>query len=206
KKVVFRFSTFRKGVVQKTSGSNTSTFSFSNSAVTPVMVQAFHNNKIYYGMNDTYRITVKDLDLKTVADFSLEREKTKVPDAFKKEVVKELDFPDSVKLEMKKGLPDHFTYFQGIFADANENIYVYVTDPGEGKLNSRKLDIFSPGGKYIYSAEIVIEEGLDIQGSHLKKDKLYLEVENEDGDLKVIKYKIHLPRQAGVGKRQAGSG
>jgi hypothetical protein len=95
-------------------------------------------------------------------------------------------------MEIKKGFPDYYTYFVGIICDHNQNIYVFLTGTDPGQLNRRKLDIFSPGGKYLYSAEIVVEEGLEIRGSHWKKDKLYLAVETEDGDIKLVKYKIRL--------------
>jgi hypothetical protein len=66
-----------------------------------------------------------------------------------------------------------------------------LTDPAAR--NRLKLDIFSPRGKYIYSAEIAVEEGSEIGSSSWKKDKLYLAVETEEGDIKLVKYQIRLP-------------
>ena len=60
--------------------------------------------------------------------------------------------------------------------------------------NSRKIDIFSAGGRYIYSAEIKVEKDLAIRGPHFRKGKLYMGIENEDGDLKLVKYKIDIPK------------
>ena len=97
-------------------------------------------------------------------------------------------------MEIKKGFPDYYTYFEGIICDQNKNIYVSLTFTDPDQLNKKKFDIFSPGGQYIYSAEIAVEEGLEIRRSHWKKDKLYLAVETEDGDIKLVKYKIRLPQ------------
>lgn len=188
---VFSFLSYRKGMVRKSSGNNTSTFTYSNSAITPMMVVGYENNRIYYGMNDRYFITVKDLDLNVALEFSLDREKTTVPDGFKKEVVKRIDFPENIKKEIIKGFPDHLTYFERIFADHRGNIYVRITDPV--KRNRMKLDIFSPSGLYIYAAEISVDEDLELLGGVFKKDKLYLAVETEDGDISLIKYKVLMP-------------
>lgn len=193
KKQLFEFSTFKKGMVHKTSGSSSFSFSFSSSDITPIMVLGYSNNKIYYGINNVYEITVKDIrDLEKALVFSLERKKTKVPASFKDELLEYSDFPENVKKEIKRGFPDYFTYFESIFSDDHGNIYVYVTDPL--KKNRRKLDIFSPGGKYIYRAEIVVEEDQEIRGTHWKKDKLYMGIETEEGELKLVKYRIRLPQ------------
>jgi hypothetical protein len=194
KKEIFQFSTFRKGMVRKTSGGSSYSFSFSHSALTPIMVVSYSAGNIFYGMSDNYEIAVKDLDMKTKLVFSVEREKTKVPPGYKDEVLKDIDWPDNVKKQIKDGFPDYFTFFQGIFSDRNRNIYVFLTDPAEK--NRRKLDIFSPAGKYIYSAKIEVEEGFDIGGSHLRGDILYLGLEDEEGEVLLRKYKVQLPGPA----------
>jgi hypothetical protein len=140
-------------------------------------------------MNDAYRITVKDLDGSHTLVFSMERKKTKVPPGFKDEVLQGINFPGNIKEEIKKGFPDHLTYFYSIFSDNGQNIYVIVTDPLHR--NRLKLDIFSPGGVYIYRSEIVTEEGMEIMRSHINKDKLYLALETDDGAVKLAKYRVH---------------
>jgi hypothetical protein len=194
KKTLFQFSTYKKGMVRKTSGKSSSSYSFSNSAITPIMVLGYHRNKVYYGFNNIYKITIKDIErLEEELVFTLERERSKVPAGFKDEVLKGIDWPENIKKEIKKGFPGYFTYFEGIICDQNKNIYVFLTSADPDQLNKKKLDIFSPGGKYLYSAEIVVGEGLEIRRSYWKKDKLYLALETEDGDIKLVKYKIRLP-------------
>lgn len=143
-------------------------------------------------MNNEYKIKVKDLKSRDEFDFSIKRKEKFVPGVYKNEILKGVNFPADVKRQIKEGLPDHFTFFEGILIDRNGNIYVFVTDPVEE--NSRKIDIFSAGGTYIYSAEIKVEKGLVIRSSHFSNDKLYMGVENEDGDLKLVKYKIDIPK------------
>lgn len=194
KKVLFEFSTYKKGMVRKTSGSSSTSYSFSHSAITPIMVLGYNHGKLYYGFNDVYKVTVRDIEsLEDELIFTLEREKSKVPAGFKDEVLKHIDWPENIKMEIKKGFPDYFTYFEGIICDQNKNIYVSLTFTDPDQPNKKKLDIFSPGGQYIYSAEITAEEDTEIRGSTLKGDKLYLPLETEEGDLKLVKYKIQLP-------------
>jgi hypothetical protein len=134
------------------------------------------------------------MDLKTrdEFDFAVKREKKSVPRAYKDEIFKGVNFPPDVKQQIKEGLPEHFTFFEEILIDENGNIYVIVTDPLEE--NSRKIDIFSARGRYVFSAEIKIEKNLAIRSSHFGHDRLYLGIENEEGNLKLVKYKIDIPK------------
>lgn len=194
KKVLFEFSTYKKGMVRKTSGSSSTSFSFSHSSITPIMVLGYDHGKLYYGINNVYKVTVRDIEsLEDELIFTLEREKSKVTAGFKDDVLKHIDWPENIKMEIKKGFPDYFTYFEGIICDQNKNIYVSLTFTDPEQLDKKKMDIFSPDGQYIYSAEFAVEEDAEIRGSMLKGDKLYLPLETGEGDLKLVKYKIRLP-------------
>lgn len=200
KKVLFEFSTYKKGMVRKTSGSSSTSYSFSSSSITPIMVVGYYHNKLYYGFNNVYKITVKDIKrLEEELVFTLERKKSKVPAGFKDNLLKGIDWPENVKMEIKKGFPDYYTYFEGIICDRNKNIYLFLTSTDPDQPNKQKLDIFSPGGQYIYSTEITVEEDVEIRRSMLKGDKLYLGLETGEGDIKLVKYKIRLPPRMVIG-------
>jgi len=166
-------------------------FSFASSALTPIMVLGYNNNKVYYGMNSSYKINITDLNMRKLLSFSLERKKRVVPKQYKDKAIKNMNFPENIKEEVKRRFPDHFTYFERIYIDENGVIYVFSTDAE--KENREKIDIFSSKGKYIYSSEIKIDKDSSIKVSHIKKNKLYLAIEDEDGEIKIIKYKIVLP-------------
>ncbi len=51
KKTIFQFASYRKGMVHKSSGGSSYSFSYSNSAITPGMVISYSGGKIYYGKN-----------------------------------------------------------------------------------------------------------------------------------------------------------
>lgn len=185
--------------MRKTSGSSSTSYSFSHSAITPIMVLGYYHDKLYYGFNNVYKVTVKDIEsLEVELVFTLEREKSKVPAGFKDDVLKGIDWPENIKMEIKKGFPDYFNYFEGIICDQNKNLYVFLTSTDPDQLNKKKLDIFSPGGQYFYSAEIAAEKDAEIRGSTLKGNKLCLALETGEGELKLVKYKIRLPQPYGM--------
>jgi len=191
KKLLFEFSTFKEGVIRKKTKKGNFVFSFADSTLTPMMVLNYNNSKVYYGMNSSYKINITDLNMRKLLSFSLERKKRVVPKQYKDKAIKNMRFPENIKEEVKKRFPDHFTYFERIYIDENGMIYVFATDAE--KENRKKIDIFSSKGKYIYSSEIKIDKDSSIKLSHIKKNKLYLAVEDEDGEIKIIKYKIVLP-------------
>ncbi|MCP4213617.1 MAG: 6-bladed beta-propeller [bacterium] len=190
---LFKFSTYRKGVVRKVSGKNRMSYSFSSSYITPVMILSYHNGKLYYGMSNQYHIHVADMQGKELAAFSLQREPQKAPLSFKKKLIEQLTFPEHAKKEILKGFPDYFNYFQNIKIHDNGNIYVSVNEPLQEERES--FDIFSPEGKYLYRARMTVPANEDgaLSRFRFKNDKLYMVLENEDGDLKIIKYRVRHP-------------
>lgn len=199
-KLLFEFSTFKKGIVRESSGDNTSTFSYSTSYLTPMMSVDYQpkTKRLYFGMTNQYKITVRDLgDVlkggkgKNTLVFSVDREKKSVPKGFKDKLLENIDWPDRIKKQIKKGFPDVLTDFIGFRADRRGYIYVYHNEPYVE--HRRTMDIFSPGGFYLYKGAIAVEEGYSMGRTHWNGDNLYLVSEDEDGELKLTKYKIKLP-------------
>jgi len=198
--LLFEFSTFKKGIVRETSGKNSSTFSYSTSYLTPMMSVDYQpvTKRLYFGMTNEYKITVRDLsDVlkggkgKNTLVFSLDREKKAVPKGFKDKLLENIDWPDRIKNQIKKGFPDVLTHFIGFRADKRGYVYVYHNEPYVE--HRRTMDIFSPDGVYIYKGTIAVEDGSRIDRTHWNGDNLYLVSEEENGDLKLAKYKIKLP-------------
>lgn len=199
-RVLFEFSTYKKGIVRETSGSNTSTFSFSTSYLTPMMSLEYQpkTKRLYFGMTNEYKITVRDLgDVvkggkgKNTLVFSVERGTKSVPKGFKDKLLEGLDWPDRVKKQIKDGFPDVLTQFTGFRADERGYIYVYHNEPMVE--HRQTMDIFSPDGVYIYKGVLAVEEGTSIGRSHWNGNNLYLVTEDDEGELKLAKYKINLP-------------
>jgi len=191
KRVLLEFATFKNGMVRKSTSTGSHSFSMSHSALTPLLVLTLNQGKIYHGMSNQYKISVSDLKMTKSLSFGIKRKKILVPEKYKDTVLMGIDFPDRIKKEIKKGFPDHFTDFYRIIIDKNGLIYTVVTAPLQE--NIIKLDIFSPAGKYIYAAEIKLHEDISIQRSYFNGNKLYLGIEDDEGDLMIAKFRIILP-------------
>lgn len=162
--------------------------------ITPMMTIGYdyQNQTLYYGMNDNYAIDVCSLDGKKLNSFSLDREATEITSKQKKDLFQgESGIPDSMKDQILKQLPDTGTYFNSIQV-TNGLVYIYCDTLK--RANLQKIDIFSKDGKYLYRAEIKIEEGNTISGGPLIKDGfMYMGIEDENGDYTLNKYKVQLP-------------
>jgi hypothetical protein len=163
--------------------------------IIPELMFILGNNRVIYGMSDSYRLDIFDLNGKEKTSFGIEgRKRVNVPEKFKKDLEKALaSIPQDMAKEIIDGIPAKITFFQDIKTDKNGLIYVFVSAPGE--TNVQDVDIFSPAGKYLYSSVIRIEDGL-----YIKPDFIYFEdgvlilvTGDEEGSLKVIKYSIKLP-------------
>jgi hypothetical protein len=164
-------------------------------SITPMVFVNYKDGKIYYGMSDLYEIFVVSLEGKEPHSFSIDGRKQKdVSTAYKNDLAKELSqIPKDLVQKIINGLPEKASFFQDIQIDKNGLIYICVSNPGDHPIQA--VDIFSPTGKYLYSSEIRVEEDLLIKEGNIyfKDDFLLVPAEDEEGNLKIIKYSIKLP-------------
>lgn len=190
-KVLTDFALFRGGVVQRGNVRAVAVIP----TITPLMVIGKHKDKLYFGMNDKYEVFITDLSGKETGSFSLEREKTTVTLKQKEEVLLALAkglAPPEVARQVAKMLPNEETYFPAIFSH-DGRLYIYKSHFYPG--SHQQVDIFSDEGKYLYRAFINLEKGDSlVSGPTFFKDKIYMAVMDEEGEIRVIKYKTKLPR------------
>lgn len=160
------------------------------------------HKEIYFGRNDNYTIKKTDPNGSGLLSFSIAGRKRKpVPLWYKRSLVEPIVINGrklSKEMEKKliKNMPDQSNYFNNIVVDETGLIYVYVTDitnkSGQG------IDIFSSQGKYLYHATIELAKGLQNRGPLvIKGEHLFAFVEEENGNRKLVKYKIKKPSQGG---------
>lgn len=192
-KIITEFYPYDKATARTESARGRASVSVFIHSITPMVFVTYRDGKIYYGMSDSYNINVIDLKGTEICSFSVDGRKQKeVTDKFKKDLAKSLgDVPADLVKKIIDGLPEKASFFQEIKVDKNGLIYVLVSDPGNE--TSQAIDIFSPQGKYLYSSELRVEEGLIINGIFLIEDNVFLAEEDEEGNLKVAKYLINLP-------------
>jgi hypothetical protein len=155
----------------------------------------YENQKLYYGINNSYVINAADLNGNILDTFSVERERRKIStETIKKEL--ETFYPAGSTSEALKGLPREITHFRKIQV-IDGLIYVFADNFGVHWEN-QQIDIFSPDGKYLYRSVINPEKGSEIYFSvdnHVIKDShLYIILEDETGEIVITKYRIELPR------------
>jgi len=156
------------------------------------------SGKFYHGLSSTYDIHVKDLEGKHLFSFSVDRKRQKISREHKKQIfsANRMLKQDEVN-QLVMTFPDDITFFYRI-EEINGLIFVYVPDPLHGfpgHQNPKQIDIFSSEGKYLYNAHLNIEENWKPVTTFINKGFLYVVLEDEEGDLKLAKYQISLPRQ-----------
>jgi hypothetical protein len=170
--------------------------------LSPIMTVGYDpvQKKIYYGNSDSYLIYVTDLKGNQLNSFSfsVQRKKSKVPAAVKKERFEGLykSFPKNIIDQLYKSVPGEATFFNRIDI-VNRLVYVFVpyvvpTTP------QQEVDIFSLDGKYLYRGVIRVGSDLNIVFSVfknliIKNNHLYVVVEDKEGTRKLAKYKVVLP-------------
>ncbi|UCH96684.1 MAG: hypothetical protein JSV88_07485 [Candidatus Aminicenantes bacterium] len=159
----------------------------------PRMILGYDNNRIYYGLNDTYKINVADLSGKLLYTFSVDREKKRITPKEKKDLFKgSLKLPQDVVKALINSHPDELTYFTNIEIH-NGFIYVFLADLGHP--NQKEIDIFSMDGKYQYRSCIRFDKSLSIHGVYtisgnnilIEKDNLYIVLERYNIILCMVK-------------------
>jgi hypothetical protein len=154
----------------------------------------YDNQRVYYGLNDSYVIHALDLKGNRLNTFSVDRERKKI----KRETIAEVF--DLLKIQFKEKVgrfPNRLTYFQKIQVSGGL-IYVFESHLGD-HLDKLQVDIFSPEGKYLYRSFIKPGPGTMIYFPYgfnnlmIKNHHLYMSVEDDDGEISIVKYKISLP-------------
>ena len=165
---------------------------------TPMVIAAVYDNVLYYGKNDNYLIKKTDFNANELLSFSLQgKERKKIPLEYKKKRIDQISLnggkiPSELAEQIINSMPDYSTYFSNISIEENGLIYVYLNDAANE--TGQEIDIFSPQGKYLYHAITTLPEGLKRSGPiEIKGSYLYVFAEDEEGEGKLLKFKITKP-------------
>jgi hypothetical protein len=154
------------------------------------MILYHQKARLYFGINNKYKITVFGLDGKELFYFTLGRERKKITSEYKDKIVSEYSFPDDVKKKVRKLLPDYLNYFEKIYVDEKGYIYVFAT--GEDKANVKRIDIFSSKGKYLYTSKIKVDEQDTIKNLYMFGKSMYMNILRGE-DVLIAKYHLEMP-------------
>ena len=195
-KLISEFKVFEGGVGR----SGDQVYDIIMPGLSPMMIIGYHKGRLYYGMNNSYAIHVSNLEGKELNMFSMNREKRLVSLSSKKERFKNSRMPADAVKQIINSLPDEIACFDRIEVH-HDMIYVYVADLEHWKKenrNPKQIDIFSQGGGYIYRSVLSFEGDSHLfftpfSNLVIKKDHLYAALEDTDGEVKLVKYRVVLP-------------
>jgi len=177
-------------------------------SLTPMMIVGGRDQRISFGFNSGYTLKTIDPQGKELLSFSLERPARPVSDTEKRNLMPNRgrprivvnsggggdgELPKEMLDNMIKGMPDTLTQFSGIHID--ERGYYYLAIPEADSTKGYWYDIFSPQGKYLYRSRIQAPAGEQIVNNRIvfHESHLYLLCENEEGEIRLLKFKIALP-------------
>ncbi len=160
--------------------------------LTPLMTMAWDGERIYYGMNNGYRINMCDLEGKDLGFFSLNRSNRPMSLQDKRTF---FEGRQNITEELLKTLPEEQTQFVRMQVLKN-HLLVFVTDAlRSGK---QQIDVFDKNGCYLYRMVMKAPEGTEFMRPQrfnpvLSGDFAYLVLEDEDGEITLQKFRMELP-------------
>ncbi len=188
------FRPFDKATSTEENGSRQVTIGIVIGDITPLMLVHASGDRIYYGMNNTYRLNISDLDRKKILSFSIpDRKANPVSDEYKKELKASLgEIPANFLKSIIDGLPSHASFFSAIHVDKIGNIYLFESDPDS---RSRKsVDIFNPKGEFIYRGAFAAGNGESIENIQIGDGFVLIVKEDEEGTVSLSRYSVKLPQ------------
>jgi len=146
-----------------------------------------------YGKNNEYKIWILDLNQGNSECFSLNRKKRPLTKSMKKKINREMH----LSKKMWDRFPRELTHFNKIQIK-DGFIYIFVSY-FEEIFDKQKLDIFSLDGKYLYRAFFKPDAEEEIYSTSiyhlvLKDNHFYASIQTRNGDMKVVKYRVSLPK------------
>ncbi len=153
-----------------------------------------HRQKVIYGINNKYQLHIMDLQGKVEGSFSVRRQQKTVP---YKKIKRETEVfgGESLAPRIIKALPNKLSHFHKIQV-IGDLIFVFHGNFGL-HWGAQEIDIFSVNGRYLYRTSFSPEGSTKIYFSRsnivIKQGHLYAVLEDDNGDVKVVKYMVKLP-------------
>jgi hypothetical protein len=165
----------------------------------PTVVVEPHGESLFFGKSDRYLVKKIDLQGNELLAFSLAgRKQKKISEDFLRKRFEGITFnngkmPKEMVDQMIKASPDQATYFYRIRVDESGLIYVFISDLANRQ--GREIDIFSPTGKYLYHGQIKLTDNYTLRSNlTIRGNILCVFAEDEEGETKLVKYRIKVPK------------
>jgi len=154
------------------------------------------STRIFFGKNsDTVIYWLAD-DVGKVESFSFTGVRQSISKADKRNHFAKHDIPEEYLVPMIEALPDQMAYYNRIQV-IDDLVYLFSAENIGHSHTGQVVNVFSPDGRHLYFGRIQVEEGWHISNPdnlQLALGFVYAVQENDEGDKKIVKYAIALPR------------
>lgn len=154
-------------------------------------------DRIYFGKNSDSIIYRIDGNGDKIDSFSFTMNRYPVSKADKESHFARSGLPKERMASMVGVLPDRMAYYNRMQV-VDGLLYLFSAENISGTPTGLIVNIFSPNGAHLYSGRIQVENGWHIYFSpenlQLTSGFVYATEENDQGDKKIVKYKVALPQ------------
>ena len=165
----------------------------------PSLITHFDENGLFLGRNDRYLVKKVDLNGKEELAFTISgRQRKPLQPNYGENQIANVgqvcgqEMPIEMRKQLLADYPNQQVFFTEITTDEKGFIYVFVPDVIH--MEKQEMDIFSPGGEYLYKAVIELPDGdRRIKPFLIKNEYLYALIKNEEGENEIKKYEITMP-------------
>ncbi len=168
------------------------------SAAVPVCI---NSNNVYYAKSDSCTIVKMNILGKVLNSFTIKDRKQKK--ITREEKIERIGAKIAKRLKgmtvagksalsaYLKAIPDKKPFYNKLIVNDKGLIYAFIP----GKKNGLKIDVFSLEGRYLYETVLKLPDNVIIKKTPIfHKNFLYAFTEDEAGELKLIKYKVNIPK------------
>jgi hypothetical protein len=155
------------------------------------------SDRVYFGKNSDTVIYWLDGDQGNIGSFSFTGAQRPVSEADKRDHFAKFNIPEERVAMMIDVLPDQLAYYNRIQV-VDGLVYLFCAEKLDRTLTGQVVDVYSLDGQHLYYGRIDVEDGWQISGPdnlQLANGIVYAVQENEEGNKKIVKYSIALPRQ-----------
>jgi len=154
------------------------------------------SDRAYLGKNSDTVIYCISSDGDMVGSFSFTGVWQPVTETDKRNNFARFDIPEEHLTMMIGALPDHMAYYSKIQI-IDGLVYLFGVETIGRVLTGQDINIFSPDGQHLYHGRIQFEDGWHISSFEklqLTNGFMYVILENDAGNKKIVKYRVALPR------------
>ena len=155
------------------------------------------SDRVYFGKNSDTIIYWVGGDSGKVDSFSFAGTRQPVSETDKRNHFAKFNVPEQRVAALIGAMPDRMAYYDRIQV-VDGMVYLFLAECIGRVQTTQVVNVFSPDGRYLYYGRIQVEEGWHVysgpENLQLGAGSVYVVQENDTGALKIVKYRVTVPR------------